>query len=64
MPRRNGKSTGRAIVALALLVYAAAGIASAYLPDSRMPWLVAIAGTALVIAAAVSILAQLRDNFQ
>jgi hypothetical protein len=29
-----------------------------------MPGLVAIAGTALVITAAVSSLAQLRDNFQ
>ncbi|WP_157119233.1 hypothetical protein [Azohydromonas lata] len=64
MPKRNGKSTGRAVVALALLVYAAAGIVSAYLPDSQMHWLVAIAGTALVIAAAVSILAQLGNSFR
>ena len=47
------------IVALALLVYAGAGIASAYLPESRMPTLVVVAGAALAMAALVSILAQL-----
>jgi hypothetical protein len=46
------------IVALALLVYAGAGIASAYLPESRMHTLVVVAGAALVMAALVSILAQ------
>jgi zinc transporter ZupT len=49
----------RVIVALALLVYAGAGIAAAYLPQSRMPFLMVVAGAALVVAALVSILAQL-----
>lgn len=53
----------RVIVALALLVYAGAGIASAYLPESQMPWLVIIAGAAVMTAAAAGILAQLgRGN--
>jgi protein-S-isoprenylcysteine O-methyltransferase Ste14 len=52
----------RVIVALLLLVYVGTGIASAYLPESRMPWLVVIAGTVLVMAAAVSILAQTGDG--
>ncbi len=57
--KRKEEQMARVIVALALLVYAGAGIASAYLPQSRMSTLVVVAGAALVIAALVSILAQL-----
>ena len=49
----------RLIVALLLLVYAGTGIASAYLPESQMPWLVAVASAVLVMAAVVGIVAQM-----
>jgi protein-S-isoprenylcysteine O-methyltransferase Ste14 len=52
----------RLIVALLLLVYVGTGIASAYLPDSQMPWLVAVASAVLVLAAAVGIVAQMRNG--
>jgi hypothetical protein len=42
-----------------LLAYAGVGIASAYLPPQRMPWLVALASAILVAAAAIGIGAQL-----
>jgi hypothetical protein len=61
LQRKEG-GMARVIVALALLVYAGAGIASAYLPESQMPWLVVVAGAALVTAAAVSILALLGSD--
>jgi hypothetical protein len=52
----------RLIVALLLLVYAGTGIASAYLPESQMPWLVWVASAVLVMAAAVGIVAQMGNG--
>jgi hypothetical protein len=49
----------RWIVAMLLLAYVFAGIASAYLPPQQMPWLVTVAGAILAAAAAVGIGAQL-----
>jgi hypothetical protein len=52
----------RLIVALLLLVYVGIGIASACLPQSQMPWLVAVASAVLVMAAAVGIVAQMGNG--
>jgi hypothetical protein len=52
----------RLIVALLLLVYVGLGIASACLPQSQMPWLVAVASAVLVMAAAVGIVAQMGNG--
>ena len=52
----------RLIVALLLLAYVCAGIASAILPPQQMPWLVAVASAILVAAAAVGIGAQLGSR--
>lgn len=49
-------------VALLLLIYVGTGIVSAYLPQSQMPWLVAVASAVLVMAAAVGIVAQVGNG--
>jgi hypothetical protein len=54
----------RVIATLLLLVYVGAGIASACLPQEQMPRLVAVAGAALVLAAAVGIVVQLGREHQ
>lgn len=52
----------RVIAGLLLSIYVGTGVASAYLPQQHMPWLVAVASVVIVTAAVMGIVAQLRGG--